>query len=119
MSVSEEKLLVLALAQLENQKRTIDAEIAELREKLRSAGVSRRGRPPQGKVFIENASAPQPGAAPRSRRRMSEAQRAAISEKLNQRWAERKQLAAGGQNSADPDKMKPRLIKKASAAQIS
>ena len=91
MSITESRLLELALEYLEEKKRSIDLEIAALRSQM---GITdgRRGRKPA--VKLEAAFGVQPvGGRKRGRkpgRKMSEAHRQAISEKMKLRWAERR-----------------------------
>jgi hypothetical protein len=80
MAINDTRLLELAIESLENKRTGIDEEIAQLRSRLRTSskgGTARRGRPPKaGKK--------------RKRKPMSAATRRALSERMKQRWAERK-----------------------------
>ncbi|HZS45952.1 MAG TPA: hypothetical protein VFC63_12685 [Blastocatellia bacterium] len=87
MSLSESTVLQLALKNLEKQRRQIDAEIDELRAMLKKHGIHRR-RKIAG--FKNQADDLLTSRDRKPRRQMSQAQKTAISEKMRQRWAERK-----------------------------
>jgi hypothetical protein len=112
MSISESRILELALARLEDKRRAIDIQIAEIKAHHRNgeAPASSSSRQSSPESVIEAAQA-LVGVKPR--RRMSVDQRMAISEKLRERWAQRKQQASKVDKSSAEyaDKMKPRLIK--------
>lgn len=84
MATDDTRLLELAIESLESKRNSIDEELAELRARMRGASKKRGpGRPPKG-------SAPAKAGKKRRRRRMSAATRKALSERMKQRWAERK-----------------------------
>jgi hypothetical protein len=93
MSITESRILELALEHLEEKRRNVDLEISALRSQM---GITdgRRGRKPG--MHMEAALSGQNGLAggrKRGRkpgRKMSEAHRQAISEKMKLRWAERR-----------------------------
>ncbi len=87
MSLSESRILKLALEHLQNQRREIDLEIAELRNKVGHQAVKRRGRP-AGTMNEPKVASVKGGR--KKGRKMSAAQKEALSEKMKQRWAERK-----------------------------
>ncbi|HZS48430.1 MAG TPA: hypothetical protein VFC63_25395 [Blastocatellia bacterium] len=93
MSITESRLLELALEYLEEKRRTIDLEISALRSRMGITDGRRRGRKPAAEgLFAFDTLAP-PGGKKRGRkpgRKMSEAHRQAISEKMKLRWAERR-----------------------------
>jgi hypothetical protein len=83
MATDDTRLLELAIESLESKRNSIDEELAELRARMRGASKRRGpGRPP--KAASEKAG------KRRRRRRMSAATRKALSERMKQRWAERK-----------------------------
>lgn len=93
MSITESRLLELALEYLEEKRRSIDLEISALRSKMGVTDGRRRGRKPavEGLLGIDTLAVP--GGRKRGRkpgRKMSEAHRQAISEKMKERWAERR-----------------------------
>ena len=94
MSITESRLLELALEYLEEKRRSIDLEISALRSQMGITDGRRRGRKPG--LSMEAAFSGQNGLAggrKRGRkpgRKMSEAHRQAISEKMKLRWAERR-----------------------------
>ena len=93
MSITESRILELALEHLEEKRRNVDLEIEALRSQM---GITdgRRGR--KSGMHMEAALSGQNGLAggrKRGRkpgRKMSEAHRQAISEKMKLRWAERR-----------------------------
>ena len=93
MSISESRVLQLALERLESQKRDIDTEIAELRGRRDNSGIKHRGRPrkePSVKSTPSNtANKSQP------KKKMSAAHRLAISQAMKQRWANRNRESGG------------------------
>ena len=111
MSISDGRVLQLALERLESQRRDIEAEIAEL--KTRQGGgarIERRGRPRKQAPVEAKASTVDAGGQPK--KRMSEEHRQAIAEAMKKRWAERnKEKGLAGKINVDVDKHKPRLIK--------
>ncbi len=110
MSISEGRILQLALARLEDKRRALDNQIAELRVKYRAG---ERGRS-SGDASLQNAiESAQAMVEIKARRRMSDAQRMIISEKLKERWAQRKQQATMIDKTSPEylDRMKPKLIK--------
>src|SRR5947209_6618309 len=111
MSISESRILQLALARLESQRRDLDIQITELKNRQPNSGAKRRGRPRKEASAETQTTSATPVVKPK--RRMSAAQRAAISEKLKERWVERKKQARKIDKgiSMDPDRTKPRLIK--------
>jgi hypothetical protein len=86
MSMSYSRVLQLALEQLENQKRDLDAEIAELKSKGNN-GANRRGRPRKMSSDVPEVSNTEPDIQPK--KKMSAAHRLAISQGMKQRWANR------------------------------
>ena len=84
MSIAEGRVLELALEYLEKKKREIEAEISQIKSQLDYVGTKHRGRPRRSIAATdESFNAGQ-------KRAMPEAQKKAISEKLKQKWAERK-----------------------------
>jgi len=112
MSISESRILELALARLEDKRRAIDIQIAEIRAHHRN-GESRQVRSSREITPESVIDTAQAIIGVKPRRRMSIDQRLAISEKLKERWAQRKQQAGKVDKSSAEyaDKMKPRLIK--------
>ena len=92
MSISESRLLQLALERLESQKHAIEAEIAELKGRQNSGRVKHRGRP-RKQAVIESTSS-NSGNGSRVKKKMSAAHRLAISQAMKQRWAERNKETA-------------------------
>src|SRR5882724_3095662 len=112
MSISDSRVLQLALEHLESQRRDIDAEIADLKSRPRNNnGAKRRGRPRKMASGGSEPSSTEPETQPK--KRMSAAHRTAIAEAMKQRWAERKKEAGNIENGRPPDvdKTNPRLIK--------
>ncbi|HZS46204.1 MAG TPA: hypothetical protein VFC63_14105 [Blastocatellia bacterium] len=87
MSLSESRILELALEHLEQQKRQIDEEIDELRTMLNKHGIRRRGRSAKSE---NQGEAPPAKLGRKPRRQMTDEQKQAISERMKQRWAERR-----------------------------
>ncbi|HZS48421.1 MAG TPA: hypothetical protein VFC63_25345 [Blastocatellia bacterium] len=87
MSLSESRILELAIEHLEQQKRQIDEEIDELRTMLKQYGIHRRKRIAE---FENQGEAPPAKRGRKPRRQMTDEQKQAISEKMKQRWAERR-----------------------------
>jgi len=83
MSMSESTVLQLALKNLEEQRRQIDAEIDELRAMLKKHGIHRRRKIAGFKNQVDDLLTSRDR---KPRRQMSEAQKTAISEKMRQRW---------------------------------
>jgi len=92
MSISESRLLQLALERLESQKNAIEAEIAELTGRQDSGRVKHRGRP-RKQAVIESTSS-KSGNGSQIKKKMSDAHRLAISQAMKQRWAERNKETA-------------------------
>ena len=108
MSITESRLLQLALERLESQKRDLDAEIAELKTRQGYGQVKHRGRP--RKVASIESEVSNFGATVEPKKRMSEEHRLAISKAMKERWANRSRGTNNG-HAIDPEKTKPRLIK--------
>jgi len=93
MSITESRLLELALEYLEEKRRGIDLEISALRSRIGITDGRRRGRKPKMESMFPIAAPAAATGRKRGRkpgRKMSEAHRKAISEKMKQRWAERR-----------------------------
>ncbi|HZS45687.1 MAG TPA: hypothetical protein VFC63_11325 [Blastocatellia bacterium] len=110
MSISEGRIMQLALARLESLRGTLDAQIAQLKGDIRSSRTQSKGAP-ENEAISGNRGEISAAAAARPKRRMTIEQRNAISEKMKIRWAERKQVAGNGNTAVDPERLKPRLIK--------
>ena len=94
MSISESRLLQLALERLESKKRDIDAEIAELTGRQDIRRVKPRGRP-RKQATIESRPS-NSGTGRQVKKKMSAAHRLAISQAMKQRWANRnKEIGSG------------------------
>ncbi len=92
MSISESRLLQLALERLESQKHAIEAEIAELTGRQDSSRVKRRGRPRKQAVIERTSSNSRDGS--QVKKKMTDAHRLAISQAMKQRWADRNKETA-------------------------
>jgi hypothetical protein len=93
----DNEILAAAIEGFEAQKKHIDTQIAEIRQKLGGGA--------------EPAATPQPG---RKRRKMSAAGRKRIAEAQRKRWAASKKGSAAPAKAAKPEAQKPK--RKLSAA---
>jgi len=113
VSISDSRVLQLALERLETQRRDIEAEIAELRSRQGGGDrVERRGRPRKQVAVEAKASSNVEAGGGQPKKRMSEEHRLAIAQAMKKRWAERnKEKGMGSKGHVDADRHKPRLIK--------
>ena len=87
MSISENRLLQLALERLESQKRDIEGEIAALKARQDYGRVKHRGRPRKQASLERTPSNTANKSEPK--KKMSAAHKLAISQAMKQRWANR------------------------------
>jgi hypothetical protein len=116
VSISDGRVLQLALERLESQRRDIEAEIAQLKSRQGITRIERRGRP--RKQESVEAKAPHSEGGSQPKKRMSEEHRLAIAQAMKKRWAERnKEKGMGSKAHVDVDRTKPRLIKASRSAE--
>jgi hypothetical protein len=96
------RLLELAIKELEKQKAAVDAEIEDIRSELRGVGATRPTRPVVAVVG--------------GRRRRTPAERKAQSEKMRKIWAARKAAALTNKAPAKPKADKAVVSKSRSEA---
>jgi len=88
MTISDSRVLQLALEHLESQKRDLDTEIAELKSKQgNNSGAKRRGRP--RKIAASGNQAANIASEIQPKKKMTAAHRTAIAEAMKRRWANR------------------------------
>lgn len=87
MAIDDTRLFELAIEALEEKRRSIDEEIAQLRRRLPTARAVRIGT---RKGQAKQTSTAKLTSRQRGRRKMTAAQRKAASERMKKVWAERK-----------------------------